>query len=63
MVGSQIEERTLTKFSSLGYIYIKFKIFKTIPADIRPADIRIDTSDMRPSEVYKVVLKKLDFIN
>ena len=58
MVGSQIEERTLTKFSSLGYIYIKFKIFKTIPADIR-----IDTSDMRPSEVYKVVLKKLDFIN
>jgi GTPase SAR1 family protein len=34
-----------------------FKTFKTVPADIR-----IDTSAMRPPEVYKLVLKKLEYI-
>lgn len=34
-----------------------FKEFKTVPADIR-----IDTSDMTPPEVYKVALKKLKFM-
>ena len=41
------------------YEFIKkfFKSFKTIPADIK-----IDTNALKPSEVYKIVLKKLNFI-